>query len=39
MSEFGEQLDLPLQGQGEAVCQHTGARYVLNGNTVIKQPA
>jgi UDP-2-acetamido-3-amino-2,3-dideoxy-glucuronate N-acetyltransferase len=30
MSEFGEQLDLPLQGQAET-CPHTGARYVLNG--------
>ena len=36
MSEFGEQLDLPLQGQGEAICQHTGARYVLNGKTISK---
>ena len=25
------QLDLPTQGHGEAVCQHTGARYVLHG--------
>ena len=31
MSEFGEQLDLPVQGKGEAVCPHTGARYVLDG--------
>lgn len=31
MSEFGEQLALPLQGQGEAICQHSGARYVLDG--------
>ncbi|SFK49659.1 UDP-2-acetamido-3-amino-2,3-dideoxy-D-glucuronate N-acetyltransferase [Rhodanobacter glycinis] len=31
MSEFGEQLELPLQGEGEAVCKHTGARYVLKG--------
>jgi len=36
MSEFGEQLDLPLTGQGEAICQHTGARYGLNGSTVSK---
>lgn len=36
MSEFGEQLDLPLVGQGEASCEHTGARYVLNEFTVIK---
>ncbi|MEX8192605.1 UDP-2-acetamido-3-amino-2,3-dideoxy-D-glucuronate N-acetyltransferase [Comamonas guangdongensis] len=39
MSEFGEQLDLPLQGQAEAVCQHTGARYVLDGTAISKLPA
>ena len=39
MSEFGEQLSLPLQGQAQATCQHTGARYVLNGNVVTKQSA
>ena len=39
MSEHGEQLDLPLQGQAETTCQHTGARYVLNDSTVTKQPA
>lgn len=37
MSEFGEQLNLPLSGEAEAICQHTGARYVLNGGSVIKQ--
>jgi UDP-2-acetamido-3-amino-2,3-dideoxy-glucuronate N-acetyltransferase len=37
MSEFGEQLDLPLEGQAEASCQHTGDRYILNGTTLIKQ--
>ncbi len=36
MSEFGEQLDLPLQGQGEALCQHTGARYMLAGKLLTK---
>ena len=36
MSEFGEQLDLPTQGQGEAVCRHTGARYVLHGQKLHK---
>ena len=36
MSEFGEQLDLPLQGEGAAICQHTQARYVLQGGTVTK---
>jgi UDP-2-acetamido-3-amino-2,3-dideoxy-glucuronate N-acetyltransferase len=29
MSRYGEQLDLPLTGEGEAVCPHTGDRYVL----------
>ena len=36
MSEFGEQLDLPLSGVGESICEHTGDKYVLNGNTVKK---
>ncbi|MGM0984793.1 MAG: acyltransferase [Pseudomonadota bacterium] len=39
MSEYGEQLDLPLEGQGEAICQHTGERYVLDGRQVIKVEA
>ena len=39
MSEFGEQLDLPTQGHGEAVCQHTGARYVLHGQQLRKVAA
>jgi UDP-2-acetamido-3-amino-2,3-dideoxy-glucuronate N-acetyltransferase len=39
MSEFGEQLDLPLQGQSEATCPHTGARYALNGASVIRLSA
>lgn len=29
MSRFGERLDLPVKGNGEAVCPHTGDRYVL----------
>lgn len=37
MSEFGEQLDLPLVGHAEAVCQHTGDRYILSGTTLTKQ--
>ena len=37
MSEFGEQLDLPLNGQAEAVCEHTGAIYHLDGQVVTKQ--
>ncbi|EKO3697832.1 acyltransferase [Vibrio metschnikovii] len=38
MSEFGEQLDLPLSGEAEVVCPHTGAIYVLSGAIVIKKP-
>ncbi|GGJ88461.1 N-acetyltransferase [Alloalcanivorax dieselolei] len=34
MSAYGEQLDLPLQGQAEVACQHTGDRYILNDNQV-----
>lgn len=29
MSRYGERLDLPADGDGEAVCPHTGERYVL----------
>ncbi|WP_226609124.1 acyltransferase [Marinobacter nauticus] len=36
MSEFGEQLDLPVQGEGETACPHTGSRYVLKGNQLVK---
>lgn len=32
MSEFGERLDLPLTGEGEAICQHTGQKYMLSNN-------
>ena len=39
MSEFGEQLDLPLTGHAESVCSHTGAIYRLSGSTVIKEQA
>ncbi|MBG0778999.1 MAG: N-acetyltransferase [Desulfotignum balticum] len=35
MSRFGEQLDLPLTGEGEAVCPHTGERYQLKGSEII----
>ena len=37
MSEFGEQLDLPLQGQAQAICSHTGEVYQLDGTTLTKQ--
>ncbi|NDY74122.1 N-acetyltransferase [Desulfobacter hydrogenophilus] len=34
MSRFGEQLDLPLTGEGETVCPHTGDCYQLMGSEV-----
>lgn len=37
MSEYGEQLDLPLEGAAQTLCQHTGDRYSLTGSTLIKQ--
>ncbi|QSB55721.1 UDP-2-acetamido-3-amino-2,3-dideoxy-D-glucuronate N-acetyltransferase [Acinetobacter calcoaceticus] len=37
MSEFGEQLDLPLEGQAQAICSHTGAVYQLDGTKLTKQ--
>jgi len=37
MSEFGEQLQLPLEGTAEIVCPHTGARYVLHDKQLSKE--
>lgn len=37
MSEFGEQLDLPLNGDGQAVCSHTGNVYSLCDGRVSKE--
>lgn len=37
MSEYGEQLDLPLQGNAEVVCQFTGTKYVLSGTNLSKR--
>ena len=34
MSEFGEQIPLPLHGQGEYSCPHTGRTYVLQGDSL-----
>ena len=36
MSEHGERLDLPLEGEAEAVCPATGERYRLHGGEVRK---
>ena len=34
MSRFGERLDLPLEGEGEARCPQTGDYYSLINNTM-----
>lgn len=31
MSEFGEQLELPVQGEGRATCASSGKHYMLRG--------
>lgn len=32
MSEFGEQIPLPLEGDGSYTCPHSGQVYTLNGS-------
>lgn len=39
MSEYGERLDLPLTGDGETSCIHTGAKYTLTDGTLTKEEA
>ena len=34
MSKFGEQIQLPLVGEGEYICPHTAQRYQLNGDKI-----
>ncbi len=38
MSQYGEQLNLPINGNGECTCPHTGSRYRLDSKdlTIIK---
>ena len=36
MSEYGEQLDLPLSGHEEAQCPHTRQRYRLNDRKLLQ---
>ena len=36
MSEYGEQLALPLEGVGRAVCPQTGFIYQLDGQAITK---
>jgi UDP-2-acetamido-3-amino-2,3-dideoxy-glucuronate N-acetyltransferase len=35
ISEYGERLSLPLQGNGEAICEHTGRKYILKKSKVL----
>lgn len=35
MSEYGEKIDLPLQGEGSYTCPHTGSCYQLQDNQLI----
>ncbi|MDM3888183.1 UDP-2-acetamido-3-amino-2,3-dideoxy-D-glucuronate N-acetyltransferase [Pseudomonas sp. BCRC 81390] len=37
MSEFGEQLNLPLSGYGMVMCEHSGACYTLEGSVLRKK--
>jgi UDP-2-acetamido-3-amino-2,3-dideoxy-glucuronate N-acetyltransferase len=37
MSEYGEQLELPLSGNAKAVCPHSGCTYVLFDGKVTRQ--
>ena len=39
MSSYGERINLPLHGQGQARCPHTGDLYILQGQQVTCQPA
>jgi UDP-2-acetamido-3-amino-2,3-dideoxy-glucuronate N-acetyltransferase len=36
MSEFGEQLDMPIEGNGEVICGNTGACYKMENGIVSK---
>lgn len=36
MSEYGEQIPLPVNGDGSYVCPHTAETYRLNGNLLHK---
>lgn len=38
MSEFGEQIPLPLQGQGQYTCPHSGQTYTLQGDRLSLAP-
>jgi UDP-2-acetamido-3-amino-2,3-dideoxy-glucuronate N-acetyltransferase len=37
MSEYGEQLDLPLFGDAKCICDNTGEQYILQNSVVSKE--
>ena len=37
MSEFGEQLDIPLKGNASTICKHTNTKYVLKDGCLSKE--
>ncbi len=37
MSDYGEQLDLPIAGDGETTCSHTSVRYILSNGILSKE--
>jgi UDP-2-acetamido-3-amino-2,3-dideoxy-glucuronate N-acetyltransferase len=38
MSQYGERIDLPLDGDGQTICANTGQIYaLLNGNLILKE--
>lgn len=37
MSEYGERLNIPLSGEGEAVCEHSGEHYILENGHLSKR--
>ncbi|MBS9719642.1 N-acetyltransferase [Tianweitania sp. BSSL-BM11] len=39
MSAFGERLDLPMEGNAETQCPHTGDRYRLQGGKLTQEEA
>ncbi|MEB3234423.1 MAG: acyltransferase [Cyanobacteriota bacterium] len=39
MSAYGERVELPLEGEGEWICPHTGDRYVLQADQLSCIPA
>ena len=35
MSEYGEKLNLPISGNAETICKHTGQKYILKNDKLI----